>query len=140
MPRTTQTIRVLISSPLDLKRDRRVAVNVVEEVNRLLSEFHGVQLEAWTCESRVPSGLGSDAQAHVTRELGEYDFYVGMMWTRFGRPTPRAGSGTAEEFNDAIARRRADASSMEVMFYFCVRKPDSSKVDAEQLRGCPAGC
>lgn len=34
--------------------------------------------------------------------MKEYALFVGIMWNRIGTPTPRAESGTVEEFERAI--------------------------------------
>jgi len=51
------------------------------------------------------------------------------MWKRFGTPTPRAGSGTAEEYERAVARHRAQPESVQVAFYFR-NITDADRLDA----------
>ena len=40
------------------------------------------------------------------------------MWGRFGSPTPRAESGTEEEFNRALSRWEGSPERIQIMFYF----------------------
>ena len=56
-------------------------------------------------------GLGLDVQQVVTEQIPcDYEVYVGILCTRVGTPTPRALSGTVEEFEDARRRWLATGS------------------------------
>ncbi|MYH02090.1 MAG: hypothetical protein F4142_05850 [Nitrospira sp. SB0675_bin_23] len=55
------------------------------------------------------------------------------MWTRFGTPTPRAGSGTEEEFLRAYDRYKEDQNSIEIMFYFKTTPVSPVDLDLDQL-------
>jgi methyl-accepting chemotaxis protein len=48
----------------------------------------------------------------------DYDIFIGILWTRFGTPTGRAGSGTEEEFNSAYSRYKESPEAVRIMFYF----------------------
>jgi|GEM_PF-4098564 len=66
----------------------------------------------------VPA-VGIDAQAVINSQIpDDYDVYMGMLWRKFGSETPRALSGTEEEFDDAYRRFCADRDSVKIMFYF----------------------
>jgi hypothetical protein len=60
--------------------------------------------------------------------------YLGLLGTRFGTPTPRARSGTEEEFEDALARFQKDSRSVRVFFYFKRSADDPFTIDVEQLQ------
>lgn len=73
----------------------------------------------------VPSDIGTDGQDVINQAIGDqYDAYLGLMGNRIGSPTPRAASGTLEEFERAVARFRADPA-LRVQFYFS----EASKLD-----------
>jgi hypothetical protein len=56
------------------------------------------------------------------------------MWIRFGTPTPRAGSGTEEEFNLALEKLIQNPANTRILFYFKDSPPESlSKIDLKQL-------
>lgn len=60
------------------------------------------------------------------------DLFVGIMWNRFGTPTPTAGSGTEQEFEEALSNWR-DEGKPWITFYFCQRPSNlSSKDQLEQ--------
>jgi len=68
--------------------------------------------------SLVP-GVGPDAQAVINNQVGEdYDIYIGILGHRFGTQTPRAGSGTEEEFERAYQRWRNVPDTVRILFYF----------------------
>jgi hypothetical protein len=55
------------------------------------------------------------------------------MWSRFGTPTGRAGSGTKEEFDRALERHRQAPDSLDILFYFKDAPIAPSKLDPIQL-------
>ena len=55
----------------------------------------------------------------INRQLpDDCDIFLGVMWARFGTATPRAGSGTEEEFERALTRHQANSRSVMILFYF----------------------
>ncbi|MBZ5637444.1 MAG: hypothetical protein LAO51_01665, partial [Acidobacteriia bacterium] len=64
-----------------------------------------------------------------------YDILIGMLWTRIGTATPRAGSGTLEEFEKAMKRHQEQPGSIAIMFYFKDAPVAPSQLDPDQLRG-----
>jgi hypothetical protein len=83
----------------------------------------------------VYPAVNTDAQAEINRQLtSTCDIYVGILGSRFGTATPRAGSGTEEEFNEALARFRASPTSLRLLFYFKRAGHDPFTIDPEQLR------
>ncbi len=85
-------------------------------------------------ETHCFPGISTDPQANINEQIGDnYDIFIGIMWKKFGTPTPRAGSGTAEEFERAFQRYKQDPDNLRVMFYFKEAPPPSmSEIDPEQ--------
>ena len=98
---------MLISSPGDLEAQRIIAKQAIETLS-LTYERRGIKIVPWLWEDQVSSEIGQPAQAIITTQLGEYDIYLGIMGARFGTPTARFGSGTEEEFNDALTLFKAN--------------------------------
>ena len=94
-------MRVFIASPGDVAEERDIASHVVGELNRVFAGSLGVELEAVRWETHASPDVGVDAQDVVTRQIGDFDVLVGIMWRRFGTPTRRSRSGTGEEFERA---------------------------------------
>jgi hypothetical protein len=57
-----------------------------------------------------------------------------MLWSKFGTPTPRALSGTHEEFERAFQRLQTENPPPDIMIYFKDTPISPSKLDPEQLR------
>jgi len=112
-----QRLRVFIASPGDVTEERDAASLVVSELHRTVGKREGVQIEPIRWETHAWPDVGSDAQDVINREIGEYDVFCGMMWRRFGTPTKRASSGTAEEFERAYAYF-VEYGRPKIMFYF----------------------
>jgi hypothetical protein len=53
------------------------------------------------------------------KQIGDkYDIFIGMLSTKFGSRTPRAGSGTEEEFNRGYGRFIKNPNELRIVFYF----------------------
>jgi hypothetical protein len=134
-------LRIFVASPGDVADERAQLARVVEQVNQILGALvpeSGLVLELIRWETHVHPGLGADAQAVVNEQLqiGTYDVFVGIFWTRFGTPTPRAESGTEEEFRVAYEAWKRRGRAIQIMVYFCRSSaaiPDDEKA-VEQLR------
>jgi Domain of unknown function (DUF4062) len=119
-----RTIRVFASSPSDVSDERQQLSVVVQELNATLRALVPdrptvVELIKW--ETHVHPDMGRDAQDVVSRQIPDYDVFLGIMWLRFGTPTQVAGSGTEEEFLDAHAGWQERRSPSHILFYFCLQ-------------------
>lgn len=136
MPKVTTNLRIFLSSPKDLIEERINFRNTIDSLNQILLNTNSdVRLELVMWETDTYPSMGNDAQSFVNEQIGDdYDIFVGLMWTRFGTPTPRAGSGTEEEFNQAFKRLTSNSTQTRILFYFKDSAPDSlSKLDPKQL-------
>ena len=94
---------------------------------------HAFRLEVVNWRSHAIPGAGPDPQSVINASMpDEYDVFVGIMWTRFGTPTGRAGSGTEEEFERARSQV-GRSSAPAILFYFKDEAIPPSTVDLEQL-------
>ena len=126
-------LRVFAASPRDVSEERRRLRAVIEELNRGTARQQGVVLQPVGWDTSVRPGVGSDSQEVVSRQIGPYHIFVGIMWKYFGTPTPRAGSGTEEEFDQAYSLWSKQGWP-RILFYFN-QDPffPSSEEGAEQL-------
>ena len=134
MPKVTTNLRVFLSSPGDLSEERTIFKAVIDESNRILSDSD-IRFELVMWETDTYPSIGKDAQSIINEQIGDnYDIFIGLMWTRFGTPTPRAGSGTEEEFNLALEKLERNPANSRILFYFKDSSPESlSKIDLKQL-------
>lgn len=134
MPRTGIILRVFVASPSDVAEERVVLEEIIRELNITWSRTLGIYLELVKWETHAFPGVGPDPQAIINEQLADdYDIFIGIMWTRFGTPTGRAGSGTAEEFYRARERYQESPNLVRIMFYFKNAPISPSDLDPEQL-------
>ena len=135
MPVTQIVLKVFVSSPQDVAEERGVFEEVVRELNSTWADTLGIRLDVVRWETHTAPGFGKDPQDVINNQISDsYDIFIGIMWTRFGTPTPRAGSGTEEEFLRAYDRYKEDQSSIEIMFYFKTTPVSPVDLDPDQLR------
>lgn len=115
-----EKLLIFLASPGDVPNERRSVQEVVDELNRTVASQKGIVLQVVSWENDAFPGYGMDAQALINAQIAEmakYSLFVGILWNRLGTPTPRAISGTVEEFERA-AQARAQSGQPEIWFYF----------------------
>jgi hypothetical protein len=134
MPRQETILTVFLASPEDVLEERATLEDIIRELNDTWSRTLGVRLGLVRWETHVHPAIGTDPQEAINRQLpDDYDVFIGIMWSRFGTPTGRAGSGTAEEYERAYSRHQTSPGSVEIMFYFKDQPIAPSMLDADQL-------
>jgi hypothetical protein len=135
MPQQLTRLTVFISCPSDLTAEKQIIASAIQELNPLLEDSHNVTLNVISWETDVVPGLGLDAQSVINTQVsGKYDIYIGLLGSRFGTKTPRAESGTEEEFDVAYERYRNSPDSVRVLFYFKTTTAENIyRVDLSQL-------
>ncbi|GFO80538.1 MAG: hypothetical protein A49_01650 [Methyloceanibacter sp.] len=126
-------LRVFVASPADVQAERDALGEIVKNINTTLAGVEPIQLRLVRWEDDVEPAVGGDAQSIVNAQIGnDYDVFVGILWKHFGTATPRAESGTIEEFERAVKYHSAHPNSVSVMFYFKTA-PVPIDIDTEQL-------
>lgn len=134
MARTVTLIRLFAASPSGLDAEREGLQSVVDEVNRTWSQSLGVYLELVRWETHSYPSFGNDPQDVINTQVDDnFDIFIGILSHRFGTPTPRAGSGTEEEFERALARFNANHSAIKILMYFKSSQVDLGTIDPPQL-------
>ena len=135
MPKKQTVLKFFVASPQDVAEEREVFEDVVRELNNTWADTFAIRLDVVRWETRTTPGFGEDPQDVINKQISDsYDIFIGIMWTRFGTPTPRAGSGTEEEFLRACNRYKEDPSSVELMFYFKTKPISPVDLDPDQLK------
>jgi hypothetical protein len=109
MASSRSVVKVFLASPGDLSDERRTAKLVVDELNELLAEELGYQVELVGWEDTV--SVYGRPQAIINRELERCELFVGLMWKRWGTPPDASGpysSGFEEEFETSVQRRLSE--------------------------------
>ncbi|WP_062544592.1 DUF4062 domain-containing protein [Rufibacter tibetensis] len=126
--------KAFIASPSDTNRERDISEKIFNEINSGLGHIYNFRIESLKWENDVrPSIQNKDGQSIIFNQIGdEYEIFIGIMNKKFGAPTPRAGSGTEEEFESAFNRYNQH-KDVEVMFYFNDEPPKSmSEINASE--------
>lgn len=132
--KTLQEISVFISSPSDVAKERDIVAEVISSINAIKGKSLGYAFSAIRWENDVLPTFGKDPQTLIDESVGNtYDVFIGIMSTKFGTPTTKAGSGTEHEFNSAYSRKVEDPDSIEIMFYFQDVGHSGRKVDFKEL-------
>ena len=134
MPKDERVVTLFVACPDDVQEEAQRVYEVVEELNLGLGQLHGVRLNVVGWKTHALPGIGSDPQQVINQQLPQdYDIFLGVMWARFGTVTPRAGSGTEEEFMKAVTRYRENPGDVRIMFYFKHAPIPMDNIDHVQL-------
>ncbi len=119
---TQEIITLFLASPGDVNPERAIVRKVVNEFNDSIGRSHGLRVEVNGWETNARPAWGKDGQAIINEQIADmknHALFVGIMWNRFGTKTPRAASGTREEYDLALKARSATRGKRpEIMFYF----------------------
>ncbi len=134
MPKSVNLLRTFIASPSDTDIERNSVREIIELINKSELVDTGFYLEAVMFETDVTPGFSTDPQALINEQVDDsYDIFIGMLKSKFGTPTPRAGSGTEEEFRRAYDRWQNDKRSSQIMFYFGNQDVSTSQLSTKDL-------
>jgi hypothetical protein len=118
MANTRKVLKIFLASPGDLTDERRTAKAVVDEINGLFANAFGYHVELVGWEDTI-AGFGRP-QAIINAELDHCEFFIGLMWKRWGTPPDNSGpytSGFEEEFGQSIQRRKREGQPEISMFF-----------------------
>lgn len=92
----------------------------MDELN-VINESLNIMLNFKNWRSHTHPDVGSYAQSVITEQIGDYDIFIGILWTRFGTSTPKTESGTEEELNNAM-KKYENGEKINIMLYFSDEK------------------
>jgi hypothetical protein len=134
MADTRKILKVFLASPGDLKEERRAAKTAVDEINSLVANPFGYHVELVGWEDTV-SRFGRP-QALINAELDHCEYFIGMLWKRWGTPPDNEGiytSGFEEEFQRSLARRASDGRP-EMTLFFKEVEPEFLRDPGDELK------
>lgn len=129
MPKRVIQYNLLISCPSDVEEELEVINKVVEDFNIRYEDTLGIRVSAkhWSKHSYAQSG-GKPQELLNEQFVYDCDAAVAIFWTKFGTPTDKYGSGTEEEIEYMLEKKR------QVFMYFSSKPIKPDKVDDEQYR------
>ncbi len=110
----------MLSSPNDVKTERRVMERVIEELNRGVAADRNLRLELSRWETDAHPGFhveGPQGLIDPILNIENCDILLGIFWKRFGTPTTEAQSGTEHEIRTAVGSWRKSGRP-QIMIYF----------------------
>jgi hypothetical protein len=128
MSELVRKIAVFVGSPSDVEAERKIVSEAVDDLNVGFGSSRNIVLEVKKWETHVWPGFGEDAQSVINARIGSYDIFIGIFWNRFGTPTSRAGSGSAEELERAYTQWK-EHRRPSLMLYFRRSPADLSTVE-----------
>ncbi len=135
MARTLHQLTIFVSGPSTVEAEKAALRVVVEEINRRSEKTHAVTLRVLGWPDDIRPGVNTDPQSEIGHQIGgDFDIYVGILGSRFGTPTVRGGSGTEQEFEEALSRFQKDSSAVRLLFYFKRDAEDPFSIDLSQLQ------
>ena len=113
-------LKVFIASPGDVKEERRILKEEIEDINKIVREINWhIDLYGW--EDTLP-GIGRP-QEHINKDVDFCDLFVGILWKRWGQSTGEFSSGFEEEFFRA-KKRFSESNKPDIWILF-------KKIDTE---------
>lgn len=115
-----QILRIVLSSPGDVKKERQVMEEVIEELNCGIALDRNMLLELSRWETDAYPGFhaeGPQGLIDPILKIEDCDILLGIFWKRFGTPTKDALSGTEHEIRVAI-RSWEQHKRPQIMIYF----------------------
>ena len=92
---TRKVVTVFIGSPGDVQKERQIARQVVDKINRIIRDV-GWEIELRGWEDTLP-GHGRP-QDIINADVRECHLFIGLLHARWGMPTGKHSSGFEEEF------------------------------------------
>src|ERR1700733_6869973 len=126
------TVQVFISSPAGVETEKAIAASEIQALSAQLagSGQPGLTIIAWPHD--IAAGSATYGQSVINRQTAELDILLCIIGSRMGTRTPRANSGTEEEFdraiNDVVLGRR-----VQVLLFFSNSLVRLQDVDPQQL-------
>jgi len=113
-----RVLRVFLAAPRDTIDARDALGRAVESINRVTGRQDGFRVELVHWSTDTHPAIGGDTQSVVNTQIGDYDLLLVVLNQQYGTPTPRADSGTEEEYDRALLRYLQNSQSVQILVYF----------------------
>jgi diguanylate cyclase (GGDEF)-like protein len=133
MSETVTRVRLFVASTNDLAEEHAAMRVVIDELNHSIASDRKLVLELVSWHTHAWPGVGTDPQDVINQEVGSSDIFIGIIWKRLGTPTPRAASGTVEEFERAYARWLSRKYPQILLYFKCTPFFPQSLEEIENL-------
>ena len=126
MPKNIIQYDLLISCPGDITSEIDIIEDTVIQFNTQFSDALGISIRTkrWQKNSYAQSG-GKPQELLNEQFVNDCDAAVALLWTRFGTPTDKYGSGTEEEVELMLS------SGKQVFMYFSDKPISPSQMNED---------
>jgi len=123
-------IKVFLGSPGDLEEERKAAKVIVDEENANHANALGYQIDLVGWEDTVSQRRR--AQDAINVDLDQCEYFVGLMWKKWGTPPGTNGhpysSGFEEEYRRSVERHEKSGKPEISLLFKDIPKDDLSDV------------
>jgi len=126
---TYKHIKIFVGSPSDTLDERNIIDQVLDEFNKTLGTQNNIHFDSFRWENDVVPAIGKDPQDVINRQSGQYDFFVGLMWKKFGDKTERADSPTIEEYQNAYKSYKENGNCKGIAMFFSKKAIPANELD-----------
>jgi len=123
---------IFLASPSDVAEERKLIETSINELNITVCKTLNVRLDLIKWETHSYPSVGNYSQEVINDQINDYDFFIGIMWSKVGSPTPNSKSGTIEEFDIAYEKLK-NGSDVKILFYFSDKPIPPSEIEPEQI-------
>jgi hypothetical protein len=134
MTQTINLYRIFVASPSDVKEERLLLEEAINEINLSTLYKNNIRAELVKWETHANPDIGDYPQKVVNDAIGDdYDIFLGIFWNKFGSPTEDYNSGTEEELYNAIKTYKAASRPIKIMMYFKQTPVSISEIDTKSI-------
>lgn len=125
-------MKLFLSSPSGLDADRKIVREVVDEMNASFYAGDERRVEIIEWPRNIAATASGYLQGAINEQTDGYDVLVVIVHHRMGTPTPRASSGTDEEFDNAYSSLLL-RNDKQILVFFNDLPCHPSEIDPSQL-------
>lgn len=125
-------IRLFLSSPGELEAHRQIVRQVCTELENQSARPSKLSFRLYEWPRTIAASAAPYLQSAINQQIPEFDVLLCLINYRMGTPTPRASSGTEEEFDRAY-ELHLRTGRPQLLVYFSNIPTAPSEIDPAQL-------
>lgn len=135
MSANLSNLDLIIASPSDVEKERKLIKPCVEAWNRNHSKDYGIKFNPIMWEDLAP-GIGARSQEVINEQLfQDPDVFLGILWSRIGTPTGKAVSGFVEEYEIALKKFKKEKKLERIVILIKDSNFPKKNFDPQQYQG-----
>lgn len=129
-------IKVFISCPSDVIKEKDIVVNVCKSLSTILKKWKISVSPLYWRRDATPIMTGGKPQEIIDKFLCEsnYDIYIGILWKRFGERLESGLTPTESEFENAFERYKSEKRPLISVFFKRNKFYPNNQYETEQFQ------